>query len=74
MLCKCGCGETTRLAPRTASRIGWKRGLTEEDITEVIRVKRVDNGKLDDRLWFETVLVLRKACPVPVPGVPGTGA
>ncbi len=55
-------------------RMGLQMGLTEEDITEVMRVKRVDNGKLDDRLWFETVLVLRKACPVPVPGVPGTGA
>ncbi len=42
-------------------KMGLQMGLAEEDITEVLRVKRVDNGKQDGRLRFESVLVLRKA-------------
>ena len=46
---------------KKALKMGLQMGLTEEDITEVIRTYRVSNGKLDERLLFETVLVLRKA-------------
>ena len=44
---------------KKAIKMGLQMGLTEEDITEVIRTYRVSNGKLDDRLRFESVLVLR---------------
>lgn len=37
-----------------------KFGVTAGDITEIIETKRVSNGKLDDLLRFESVLVLEK--------------
>ena len=45
---------------KKAVKLGLQMGLTQEDITEVIRTYRVSNGKLDDRLRFETVLVSKK--------------
>ena len=42
-----------------AVKRGLQMGLTEEDITEIIHHYRVSNGKLDDRLRFEQVLVMR---------------
>ena len=45
---------------KKAIKLGLQIGLTEDDITEVIRTYRVSNGKLDDRLRFETVLALRR--------------
>ncbi len=42
-------------------KMGLQMGLTEEEITEVIRDHRVSNGKLDDRLRFESILVLARA-------------
>ena len=43
---------------KKATKMGLQMGLTEKDITEVIRTHRMNNGKLDDRLRFETVLVV----------------
>ena len=53
-----------RILQGTEKRIrkhGLQMGFLEEDIEEIIQVKRVSNGKLDDRLRFEQVLVLRRA-------------
>ncbi len=41
-------------------KLGLQMGLREQDITDVLQTKRVANGKLDDRLRYESVLVLRK--------------
>ena len=46
---------------KKAVKMGLQMGLTEEDITEVIRTYRVSNGKLDNRLRFETVLAFKKS-------------
>ena len=52
-----------RILQGTEKRIrkhGLQMGFLEEDIEEIIQVKRVSNSKLDERLRFETVLVMRK--------------
>jgi len=45
---------------KKAVKMGLQMGLTAEDITEVIREYRVSNGKLDDRLRVESVLVFER--------------
>jgi hypothetical protein len=41
--CLCGCGEKTPLAPRTASRLGWKKGQpTRFVVGHRNRLRRVD--------------------------------
>lgn len=41
-------------------QVALQMGLTEESTTEIIETKRVNNGKVDERLRFEPVLVLKK--------------
>ena len=45
---------------KKVKKMGLQMGLTEEDIVEIKREWRVSNGRLDDRLRYETVLALRR--------------